>query len=102
MVTDDYRGLPKGRVRPVAEKTAHRSQNGRKETALEGASSKLCLGGDFHLTVERIVFSARSLPDRNFSYPPAFAGRALDCGYLRESDCIFTGEVCKVSRAQKE
>ena len=34
MVTDDYRGLPKGRVRPVSAKhPGFRFQNGSEETA---------------------------------------------------------------------
>src|SRR5208282_774273 len=81
MVTDDYRGLPKGSVRPVPEKNASRLHHGAatvptRRAALWGnAHSKLGLNGG--------VPSVPARPPEISPCPLAFAGPALDCLYLR-------------------
>ena len=42
MVTNDYRGLPKGGVRPVLEKICGNFQNGRQEGGSKLASARHC------------------------------------------------------------
>src|ERR1019366_1104160 len=94
MVTDDYRGSPKGSVRPVTEKPASRFQNRSKKTLPRCRTATRCQRDRAQTNAarrrRRASFglkagwpSAPALPPETSLCPLAFAGRVLDCQSLR-------------------